>query len=274
MGFSKLKFKKLIKEYIDRSEKIVNYDRYNLYAISCHSTGIEGSQLNIDETNTLLEYGLTPKGKKLDDSLMVEDHHEALKDIIDMSKQKSTIPIHLGDLQRLSSKILLRTVAAEEARNGNFDVLNGKLRTVSLQAGRTIFMAPEEAPKAIDEYVQWFNEEFKTIGDIIETYQFSFKAHFNLVSIHPFRDGNGRLSRLIMNYIQKYFHWPMSIVHMEHRQDYFHALYETRKTKDIQCLYNFMFDEATLFFQNEIDFLRKNLKKGKSRDSLNQSLMF
>ncbi|MCY4215545.1 MAG: Fic family protein [Flavobacteriaceae bacterium] len=250
MSFSKLKFKNLIEEYIEQSRRIVNYDRYNLYAISCHSTGIEGSKLNIDEANALLEYGLTPKGKKLDDSLMVEDHHEALKDILEMSKQKNTIPLHLGDLQRLSSKILLRTVGAEEAKNGNFDVLYGKLRTVSLQAGRTVFMAPEEVPKAIDEYVKWFNEEFKTKGEnIIETYKFSFKAHFNLVSIHPFRDGNGRLSRLIMNYIQRYYEIPMSVVHMEHKQDYFDALYETRKTKDINCLYNFMFDEATLFFK-------------------------
>ena len=46
-----------------------------------------------------------------------------------------------------------------------------------------------------------------------EKLQLSFSTHFDLVSIHPFYDGNGRTSRLLMNFIQQYFHLPLAIVY-------------------------------------------------------------
>jgi len=45
------------------------------------------------------------------------------------------------------------------------------------------------------------NEKIKTVSTVQEKIEISFAAHFDLVSIHPFYDGNGRTSRLLMNYI-------------------------------------------------------------------------
>ncbi len=99
-----------------------------------------------------MDYGLTPKGKKVDDILMVEDHHEALKDMIAMTNKKNLIELSAADLQRLSPKILLRTIACEFARHWNFDVLNGKFRKISLQARNHVFIEPEKVPSAINQF--------------------------------------------------------------------------------------------------------------------------
>lgn len=61
----------------------------------------------------------------------------------------------------------------------------------------------------------------------------SFDAHFDLVTVHPFYDGNGRTSRLLMNYLQQRNNLPLGLVFKEDKTDYFEALIETRKQEDI-----------------------------------------
>ncbi|MCY4267370.1 MAG: Fic family protein [Flavobacteriaceae bacterium] len=252
-----LKFENLVKKYQKVSRGLVHHERYNLYALSCHSTGIEGSELSREDVNFLLDNRLTPTGKKIEDILMVEDHHEALKAMLEMAHQKNLIELSVADLRRLSPKILLRTIAAEFAKHWNFDVLNGVFRKVSLQAGNRVFMEPEKVPIAMDAFLLNFNRDFKKQKTITEIYQFSFKSHFLLVDIHPFRDGNGRLSRLIMNYVQRCHGLPMSIVHTDHKYKYFQILEEVRETNRFDSLYEFMFQEATLFFEKELNLIRE-----------------
>ncbi len=60
-----------------------------------------------------------------------------------------------------------------------------------------------------------------------------------------------------MNYVQRCHDVPMSIVHRDYKHDYFQALEEVRKTNCYGSLYQFMFQEATLFFEKELDFILK-----------------
>ncbi|MCY4298589.1 MAG: Fic family protein [Flavobacteriaceae bacterium] len=248
-------FEELVREYQRISKGVINHDRYNLYAISCHSTGIEGSKLNIDDVNILLEYNISPKGTSIEHNLMVQDHHEALKDVLEMAKQKHMPKLGLNDLQRLSPKILWRTLGFEFAKKGNLSILEGRLRTVPLQAGKRVFMEAENVPTAVDVFLKDFNEHFHKQKTITDIYRFSFKAHYDLVDIHPFRDGNGRLSRLIMSFVQKFYELPMSIVNSNDKEFYFRALEKTNEVKTYEYLYDFMFEQASVFFQQEIDFL-------------------
>ena len=80
----------------------------------------------------------------------------------------------------------------------------------------------------------------------------SFSAHFDLVSIHPFYDGNGRTSRLLMNYIQACHGLPLAIVFKEDKADYYVALQETRKQEDMQVFYAFMFGQYRKHLEQEI----------------------
>ncbi len=248
-------FEELVREYQRLGQGVINHDRYNLYAISFHSTGIEGSKLNIDDVHILLEYNISPKGTTIEHNLMVQDHHEALKDVLEMAKQKHIPRLGLNDLKRLSPKILWRTLGYEFAKKGNRSILEGRLRTLPLQAGKRVFMDAEKVPTALDVFLENFNASFHQQKTITDIYKFSFKAHYDLVNIHPFRDGNGRLSRLVMNYVQKFHELPMSIVNTNDKEFYFKALEKTNEFKTYEYLYDFMFDQAQKFFQNEIDFL-------------------
>ena len=70
---------------------IIDFDKFNGYAITHHSTTIEGSTLTETETRLLLDEGITPAGKPLLHSLMVQDHFNALLFIIETAKEKKVI---------------------------------------------------------------------------------------------------------------------------------------------------------------------------------------
>lgn len=93
----------------------------------------------------------------------------------------------------------------------------------------------------------------------------SFDAHFNLVSIHPFYDGNRRTSRLLMNYIQAYYGLPLAIVHSESKAEYIEALITTRQKNDINIFRNFMQGEYARLLSSEIKKFEEIDKPGKGK---------
>ena len=88
-----------------------------------------------------------------------------------------------------------------------------------------------------------------------DIYKLSFKAHFDLVNIHPFGNGNGRLSRLVMNYVQRYHGEPLSLIFKEDKSDYLVSLNRSRSNNDLSYLYRFMFDQAQKYWLKEMDRL-------------------
>jgi Fic family protein len=93
--------------------------------------------------------------------------------------------------------------------------------------------------------------------------ELSFAAHFDLVTIHPFYDGNGRTSRLLMNYIQAYYKLPLAIVYKEDRAEYFQALTQSRKKEDTGVFLKFMKGQYKKLLSTEIAAYRKLLVKKK-----------
>src|SRR5690606_13559865 len=91
-----LRMKNLIKKYnsLELSD-VIDYNKFNLITISHHSTKIEGSTLTMIESQVLINDGLTPKGKPMDDSLMVRDHYNALVYIIEHAITNQSISVEL-----------------------------------------------------------------------------------------------------------------------------------------------------------------------------------
>ena len=89
----------------------------------------------------------------------------------------------------------------------------------------------------------------------------SFDAHFDLVSIHPFYDGNGRTSRLFMNFIQAYFNLPLALVFKEDKAEYFEALEATRDHEDLSFFRNFMCVQYQKYLKSIINNFRKSMKE-------------
>ena len=126
----------------------------------------------------------------------------------------------------------------------------------------------KKVPQRVSELIKFINTEISKKLSFKEINELAFDAHFQIVSIHPFADGNGRLSRLLMNYIQQYHNLPLSIVYAEDKQDYFLALTETRKTEDIEIFRNFMFAQADKFLTEQIKELTKKQKIKKSNSGM------
>jgi Fic family protein len=101
-------------------------------------------------------------------------------------------------------------------------------------------------------FVEEINKQISTAKTFQQKVEATFYAHFQFVSIHPFADGNGRTSRLIMNYILAYFDLPIFYVYKSNRISYIQALEKTRETDNLQHFYNFMFGQYKKFLEKEI----------------------
>ncbi len=256
--------KNLIKKYNSLElSNIIDYDKFNLITISHHSTKIEGSTLTMIESQVLINNGLTPKGKPMDDSLMVRDHYNALVYIIEHAKTNQSISVEL--IQKINSEILKNTGKIHNSMLGSVDSSKGEFRKGNVIAGETYFPNYDKVEKLTSELVLKLNDRIKNVSenDLIEQLNISFDAHFGLVSIHPFYDGNGRASRLLMNFIQSFFGLPLGIVFSEDKTDYIEALVETRKEDDISIFRNFMSDQYKKHLEKEISKYQNSIKKGK-----------
>jgi Fic family protein len=222
-------------------QDVLDHERFNDYAIVHHSTSIGGSTLTEVETRLLLEEDITPKGKPLTHSLMVKDHYAALRYVLGAASAKKTISVDF--IQQINA-LVMKNIGSIFP---NYDKV---------------------IPYAINLANRLDENLTKVLGDE-EQLKLSFSAHFDLVSIHPFYDGNGRTSRLLMNYIEAYHGMPLAIVFKEDKADYYIALQETRKLEDMRIFFTFMFGQYRKHLEQEISSYNQamsqkaELKKGK-----------
>lgn len=152
----------------------------------------------------------------------------------------------------------MKTTGSEiSSMAGNFDSSKGDFRKVTVKAGTTTFMDYKKIPERVQELILYINEAINKSEDFLENNNLAFDAHFQMVSIHPFADGNVRLLRLLMNYVQQYHKVPLSVVYKEDKQEYFNALQETRKNEDISIFRNFMFSQIKKYLLEQIEELTK-----------------
>lgn len=255
---------KLISEYKNLNlSKIIDFDKFNMYTIVHHSTTIEGSTLTEIETQLLLDENLTPKGKPLDHSLMVRDHYNALKFILDAADKRH--PVTPEFIQQINAMVMKSTGVTYETVFGQIDSAKGVFRKGSVRAGNTYFPSYDKVPDMINKLVSQINTDSSKAASPIDNLNLSFDAHFGLVSIHPFYDGNGRTSRLLMNYIQQLSNLPLGVVFKEDKQDYFEALVKTRAQEDINIFRAFMAEQYEKHLTLEINRYKETLppKRGK-----------
>jgi Fic family protein len=245
-----------------------DFNKFNQFAIVHHSNSIEGSTLTKEETYLLLEERLTPKNKPLEHTLMAINHFDALKYVIDLAqvKEKNSVAI----LKNISAKLMKDTGSKISAFAGDFDSSKGDFRKVTVRAGTTTFIDYQKIPNRISKLINYINSEINKVKTFETIYNLAFDIHFQLVSIHPFADGNGRISRLLMNYIQAYHNLPLTVVFKEDKSEYFEALVTTRKNEDIKIFRNFMFQQTKKLFIEEITTLTKTQKQ----DSNSKGLSF
>lgn len=241
----------------------IDYDKFSRYSITHHSTSIEGSTLTEIETGLLLDEGLTPKGKPLEHSLMTTDHAAALTFIIENATQKTKIDVAL--IQQINAMTMAKTGKIYQTVLGEIDGSKGLFRKGNVVAGSRYFPNFDKVESLTIKLCEALNKKLELTNDTKQQLELSFDAHFDLISIHPFYDGNGRTSRLLMNYIQIYFGLPMSFVFKEDKADYIQSLEDARKTESLIPFRDFMFKQYEKFLSQEIaNFKNKDSKKSGS----------
>jgi Fic family protein len=145
---------------------------------------------------------------------------------------------------------------------GDFSSANGDLRLVNVSAGvgGKSYMSYNKVPMKLKEYCDELNAQRYNSAkmSVDELYEMSFDAHFNLVTIHPWADGNGRMSRLVMNWIQFEFGLITLRILSSEKEDYIKALVATRENDDLTIFRRYMQGVAERQLTQEIETYQKN----------------
>jgi Fic family protein len=234
-----MNIEKTIATYISLNlDAVIDHQKFSEYALTHHSTVIEGSTLTEADTRLLLDEGATPKGKPLEHSLMVKDHFEALQFALSNARAKE--PVTVGLIQTIAGMVLKSTGKIYNTSLVNIDSSKGEFRKGNVCAGDSYFIDYDKVEPYTKRLVENLQKDMAGKKSVLEATELAFTAHFDLAAIHPFYDGNGRTSRLLMNYVQAYFNLPLAIVHKEDRLEYFQALTDARAQEDISVFQNFM----------------------------------
>ena len=236
-----------LKEVIDKYNSLginqqLDYDKFYLYSIITHSTAIEGSTVTEVENQLLFDEGITSSKRTITEQMMNLDLKNAYEKSFEYAKNHEKLTVEM--LCKLSSILMQNTGTEYNTIAGSFSSAKGELRLVNVSAGRggKSYLAWQKVPDRLQKTCDYLNRRRSEIdkNNIEEIYKLSFEAHYLLVSIHPWADGNGRMSRLVMNMIQKEFDVIPSIVKKENRVEYIQSLASSQVKDDMQDFMDFM----------------------------------
>ncbi|MCM1142749.1 MAG: Fic family protein, partial [Muribaculum sp.] len=215
-------------------EEQVDYQKFYLYSIVTHSTAIEGSTVTEIENQLLFDEGIAAKNRSLTEQMMNVDLKDAYLHAFRIAMEN---PIYTPELlQQLSALVMRRTGSEYSTIAGRFDSSKGDFRLCNVSAGMggRSYLAYNKVSAAVANFCKWLNDEIATVNknDIAACYRLSFEAHFRLVTIHPWVDGNGRTTRLVMNMIQRQLGLVPSIVRKEDKGEYIQSLVDSRENED------------------------------------------
>ena len=261
----------------------IDYDKFHLYSLITHSTAIEGSTITEVENQIMFDQGVSIKGKSIEEQNMNLDLKTAYEKSIEYARAHS--PITTGMLTELSSLVMKNTGKEYKTALGDFSSARGQLRRLNVTAGfgGKSYMNYSKVPTKLFELCNQVNEARRGSKgkNLNQLYSISFDAHFELVTIHPWADGNGRMARLLMNQLQFEFGLIPSIILKEDKEDYIKSLIVARESEDLNIFRDFMFRTTAKVLRRDIDnylqstglleeesptYSARDVKKPKSRE--------
>ncbi len=176
---------------------------------------IEGSKLTLRETANLLERGISPKEKPVRDVKEAEAHKKVFYEMLGYEKNLS-ISVVLYWHRRLF--IVTKPDIA------------GKIRAhgVAISGSKFIPPSPVEISPLMRDFFSWYNKNKGRMHPV----ELSAMVHLRFVTIHPFGDGNGRVSRLMMNFVLGRHNYPLLDIAYEDRDSYYKALERSQIKND------------------------------------------
>lgn len=182
-----------------------------------HSNAIEGNTLTLKETKVALE-GITIGGKTLREHFEAINHKDAILFIEELAQKENILSEY--SIKQIHSLILK-----------NIDDENkGKYRTTNV-----IISGAEHKPPRnfeVQSQMQEFIKEYEEKRSKLHPIELASFVHIEFVKIHPFIDGNGRTSRLLMNLELIKAGFPPVVIELEDRLEYYKALDLAHTTKN------------------------------------------
>ena len=268
------KLEQLVKRYrglgIDNQ---IDYDKFYLYSLITHSTAIEGSTITELENQIMFDHGVSLKGKSIEEQSMNLDLKNAYEKAIELAKHHE--PFTTEMLISLSALVMKNTGKEYKTVLGDFSSACGELRLLNVTAGvgGRSYMNYSKVPAKLDEFCQQLNAERSkaTEMSVDELYHMAFDAHYNLVTIHPWADGNGRMARLVMNMLQFEFGLIPTKILKEDKEDYIKALVATREDDNLDIFRGFMSSMVERNLLNEIATYIESIGEEESREKTRQN---
>ncbi len=185
-----------------------------------HSNAMEGNSLTKQETRSVMINNITVEGKPLKDVIEVRGHDEVITNILKIGKgelrlsEKRIKEIHKGIMHEDDPDKILKIGEWKTTENHIYNYKDEKY----------YFVPPAEVPDAIHHLINWLNTAYDKVTlnkkDAIHPALLAFEFHLKYVTIHPFYDGNGRTSRILMNLILIMLGYPPVIVKVSDKDAY------------------------------------------------------
>ncbi|XP_058819573.1 protein adenylyltransferase Fic [Topomyia yanbarensis] len=198
-----------------------------------HSVGIEGNTMSLAQTRSILETKMAVDGKSIDEHNEILGLDAAMKYINATLVNKNDF-ITMKDILEIHRRVL-----------GHVDPIEGgEFRRTQVYVGGHVPPGPGDLSILMNRFENWLNSEQSFL---LHPVKYAAMAHYKLVHIHPFSDGNGRTSRLLMNTLLMRAGYPPVIIQKQHRHKYYDHL-QIANDGDIRPFVRFIADctERTL----------------------------
>jgi Fic family protein len=190
------------------------------------STAIEGNTLTLQETASLLFDGITP-GKSLREVNEVLNHKRAFDRLLEYD----------GDITR--DLILdLHRLVVKDTLDADLEDQVGAFRTVQVYIRGVEWLppSPEDVPQDITSLLSWYAKNRDRVHPLVLAIYF----HVGFETVHPFVDGNGRVGRLLMNFILHRNALPMVNIPNTQRNRYYDVLHEAQVDGNLRPFIEFL----------------------------------
>ena len=192
-----------------------------------NSNAIEGSAMTFGDTLFFLQEGLTVQGKPLKDHLDAQNHAEAVDILFEIVNQDR--PISQRFIKEINA-LLLNGIKSTPAMTPDGRIVQKpatpgqykKQPNHVLQPDRSLhlYVDPVQVENEMEHLIQWIAQ----YTDMLPAPFVAAIAHYNMVRIHPFDDGNGRGARILMNIILMKKGFIPAVIRNEQKQTYYQTL--------------------------------------------------
>ena len=196
-----------------------------------NSNHMEGNTLTYGQTELLLLFGKVSGEGDLKDFNDMKASQVSLK-MMEEQAHLESMPLTQNFIRTLHHTLLREDYVVYRTLPGgqqtSYTVHAGRYKTLSNSVitrygDRFDYASPEETPALMTDLVDWYNEE-EARGKLTPV-QLAALFHYRYIRIHPFEDGNGRIARLMVNYILVRHHWPMVVIRNRNKSQYIEALH-------------------------------------------------